>query len=248
MESLYSLINIEIGKKEMICLVGSGGKTSTMFRLARELSSKGKRVLATTTTAIYYPERNQYDEILVSKEEDLDLFDNRSSGCITVLGRSLSYEGKLLGVNPEFLDALFLKGIFDYIIVEGDGSKRRPIKAPAEHEPVIPSCTTKVLGLIGLDSIGKKVCIENVHRVEFFCSALGCCEGDIIDAYMISKLISHEAGLFKAVPSLAERYVILNKADGEKERLAAEDIVQKLSDIGYKPEGIVIARMRDVKT
>lgn len=246
MESLYRLINIEMGKKEMICLVGAGGKTSAMFRLARELSSIGKKVLATTTTAIYYPERKQYDEILISEKESLDLFDNISKCGITVFGRTLSPAGKLLGVNPIFLDSVFCAGLFDCILVEGDGSKGRPVKIPAEHEPVIPSCTTKVLGLIGLDSIGKKVCPENVHRSELFCSILGCHEGDIIDTEIISKLIVNEAGLFKTTPALAKRYLVLNKADGKKENEAAYDIVQKLTDNGYKPAGIVISCIKEV--
>lgn len=246
MKSLCSLINVELGKKEMICLVGAGGKTSTMFRLAKELSSEGRRVLVTTTTAIFYPERNQYDQIVVSDSESLGMFDIRSGG-ITVFGKSVSPEGKLLGANPEFIDAIFLKGIFDYIIVEGDGSKGKPIKAPAEYEPVIPLLTTKVLGLIGLDSIGKKICKEYVHRPEHFCKILGCHMGDVIDADMIIRLIVHEAGLFKAAPASAGRYVVLNKADGERERILAAEIVQKLSAEEHKPDGIIITSMRDVE-
>jgi len=246
MESFYNVINIETRKKEMVCLVGAGGKTSAMFCLARELSAKGKKILATTTTAIYYPESEQYDKILISEKESLDLFYNINDG-ITVLGRSVSPEGKLLGVSPEFLDVLFYEELFDYILVEGDGSKGRSIKAPAGYEPVIPSCTTKVLGLIGLDSIGRKISSEYVHRPELFCSILGCREGDIIDAGIISKLIAHREGLFKASPALAERYVILNKAEGEERRNAASDIKRRLSDMGYNIKGIVISSMKDSK-
>ncbi len=246
MENLYSLINIELERKEMICLVGAGGKTSAMFRLARELSSKGKKILVTTTTAIYYPEQSQYDSMVVSEEESLQLFDNRSNCGITVLGRTTSSEGKLLGVSPKFLDAIFLKGIFDYILVEGDGSRGRPVKAPAEHEPVIPTFTTKVIGLIGLDCIGKEVCTDNVHRPELFGRLLDCNEGDIIDAEMILRLILCKEGLFKASPVHAQNYLILNKADGEKERIAAADIVQKLLDKKYNPEKIVIASLKNL--
>jgi len=242
MESLYSQVNINIWKKEMICLVGAGGKTSAMFRLAKELSAEGKKVLVTTTTAIYYPLGNQHGQIVIADLLLPDLFKSISCG-ITFYGRALSYEGKLLGVDPEFLDALFLKGIFDYIIVEGDGSRGRPVKAPAEHEPVIPSLASRVLGLVGLDCVGKKVCPKNVHRPELFCNITGCREWDIIDADMIGKLIADEEGLFKAVPSRAERYVVLNKADGEKERSAAGEIVQRLSDMGYKPDGIVVTKL-----
>jgi probable selenium-dependent hydroxylase accessory protein YqeC len=245
MENLYDLINIKLEKKDMICLVGAGGKTSTMFRLARELSSKGKKVLVTTTTAIYFPEQSQYDSMLLSEDEALELFDYVNNCGITVLGRTISSEGKLLGVNPGFLDAIFSEGIFDYMLVEGDGSKGRPIKAPAEYEPVIPSRTTKVIGSIGLDCVGKEVCPDNVHRPELFCKLLDCFEGSIIDADMILRLILHKEGLFKATPVQAEKYLVLNKADGEKERIAAFEIAQKLLDNGCRLDGVVIASMKN---
>ena len=43
------------------------------------------------------------------------------------------------------------------VLIEADGAKRRPLKVPAEHEPVIPEMTTHVLSVYGLDSIGKKI-------------------------------------------------------------------------------------------
>jgi probable selenium-dependent hydroxylase accessory protein YqeC len=243
MKAFYSQVNIKLEKKEMICLVGAGGKTSSMFRLAQELSDEGKKVLATTTTAIRCPSRDQHDRIVIADSVLPDFFKDTINGSITVLGKSISNEGKLMGVNPELLDTLFLVGIFDYILVEGDGSKGRPIKAPAGHEPVIPSLTSKVLGLIGLDCIGKRVCPEYVHRPELFCRITGCSEGDTIDTGMVSSLIAHEEGLFKAVPEQAERYVVLNKADGGRERLAAGEIIQRLSNMGYEHDGTVIARL-----
>lgn len=240
------MVNIESEKADMICLIGAGGKTSAMFLLANELAAKGKKVLATTTTAIYYPEQSQYDKIVVSEEESLGLFNAKNRCGITVLGRSISIEGKLLGVNPGFLDAVFSEGIFDYILVEGDGSKGRPVKAPAEHEPVIPACTTKVIGLIGLDCIGKEVCSDNVHRPELFCKLLGCSDGDIIDADIILRLILHKQGLFKAAPAHSEKYLIMNKAEGKMEKRAAYDIAQKLLNNGFDPEQIIIASMRNL--
>lgn len=245
MECMYRVINIEIGIKEMICFVGGGGKTSSMFQLSQELSREGKKVLVTTTTAIYYPEKKQFDNIIVSSKQDLGMFDAADCNSITVLGSSVSSEGKLLGVNPEFLDAIFCKGLFDFILIEGDGSKGRPVKAPAEHEPVIPSYTTKLVGLVGMDCIGKKACEENVHRPEIFCSILGCKEGDIINAEIIGKLIMHKQGLFKAAPSQSEKYLILNKVDGDRERKLAIDITKKILNTGFKLEGIIMSSMKN---
>ena len=43
----------------VISLVGAGGKTSLMFRLAQELSAEGATVLTTTTTRIFMPGQGQ---------------------------------------------------------------------------------------------------------------------------------------------------------------------------------------------
>ena len=244
MNSIHELLKIKTTERELICLVGGGGKTSVMFRLAGELAAKGMKVLVTTTTAIFYPEKSLYDRLIITESETQGFHEWRENDGITVLGRTVSSEGKLLGVDPSLLDHLFQQGIFDYIIVEGDGSKCRPIKAPAGHEPVIPSQTTKVLGIIGIDSIGKKVSEEFVHRPELFCRVTGCNEGDIIDAESVSRLVMQGEGLFKASPANAARYLILNKADGTTEKRAAYDIAEKLTDKGCRLDGIITSSIR----
>lgn len=244
--TMYSLLNIEIERKEMICFVGAGGKTSTMFHLSQELSKRGRKVLVTTTTAVYSPEKKLFDNIIISRQEDIGIFDGIIGGGITVLGRTISSEGKLLGVNPKFLETIFLKGMFDFILIEGDGSKRRPVKAPAEHEPVIPSSTTKLVGLVGVDCIGKTVGEENVHRPEHFCRILGCREGDFIDIEMIGNLIIHNQGLFKSASEQCEKYLILNKVDIENGKKTAIDIAQQLFKTGFRLEGIVMSSIQNL--
>ncbi len=239
MNSLHSLIDLKPGKKDMICIVGAGGKTSVLFQLAEELSVNGCKVLVTTTTAIYQPKSGQYDRVVIGPEEASALFDNGDIEGITVYGRAVSAEGKLLGASPEFLDELYLNGKFDYIIVEGDGSKGRPLKAPASHEPVIPSLTGKLLGVIGLDSIGREVSEAAVHRPEVFCRVTGSEEGSLISTETLVRLVLHEEGLFKAAPAAAQRYLVLNKADSDEDRRNALEMVISLRNKGAGLSGII---------
>ncbi|HEX7593711.1 MAG TPA: hypothetical protein VF429_06025, partial [Anaerolineae bacterium] len=41
-----------VRSKEIVALVGAGGKTTAMFHLADELAAQGKRVVTTTTTRL----------------------------------------------------------------------------------------------------------------------------------------------------------------------------------------------------
>ncbi len=50
------------------------------------------------------------------------------------------------------------------MIIEADGARKLPIKAPAEHEPVIPEFVNTVITVIGLSGLGKPLTEEWVHR------------------------------------------------------------------------------------
>ena len=43
---------LDLHRGEMTALIGAGGKTTTMLRLARELREEGRKILLTTTTQI----------------------------------------------------------------------------------------------------------------------------------------------------------------------------------------------------
>lgn len=221
---IVKFFDIDIGTKEMISVVGGGGKTTTIFNLAFELKRLNKRVLVTTTTAIYNPSRELYDNIVIL-DEKRSIEANWPKGTITVLGRCISTENKILGVDVSFLNDVFSKNLFDFILVEADGSKEKPIKAPASHEPVIPNDTSKVIGVIGMDSLGKIIEDANVHRPEIFCDITNSSMGNIITEETIAKLVVSEVGLFKGTPTESEKYLLLNKAD-------TEVLVNKASIIG----------------
>lgn len=232
---IFEELDINPEKRELISLVGAGGKTTTMFTLAQELKTMGKSVLVTTTTAIYRPTPSQYDNIIIGDVLLMDaLIENSPSATLTltgivVFGSKVSSEGKLLGLDSLYIDKIFEKNIFDFILVESDGSKRKPIKAPAQHEPIIPKLSTKVIGLIGMDALGKKINNENVHRPEIFCSLTNGNLNDNIDEEKIYKLIKSQNGLFKSTPIKSEKYLILNKVESVNDIMVVEKIKKKAS-------------------
>lgn len=228
---MYELFDINLKERELLSFIGAGGKTTTIFKLAKELKNLEKKVLVTTSTAIFYPEKDEFDKIIVSSSNDIiKTLRSINRGTITVIGREISSENKLLGLRKETIDNIYNIDIFDYILVEADGSKRKSIKSPADHEPVIPSRTDKTVGVIGIDSIEKKINEENVHRLEEFCRVVNCKPGDTIDEEKIYRLIKNQKGLFKGSPLKSKKYVLLNKVDNkilEKRALKIVELIIK---------------------
>lgn len=201
--------------------------------------------MLTTTTAIYYPNENDYDKLILYNQSEIlkDLKDIKK-GTVTIIGREVSKEKKLLGLNKEIVEEIHNRNLFDYILVEADGSKRKSIKAPADHEPAIPNRTDRVIGLIGLDSIGKKINEENVHRPEIFCNITNSKKEDRITEDKILNLLTKNKGLFKDVPQKSKKYIMLNKADDEERKKQALLIVDLIYKNKLDVENIIVSNMK----
>ena len=211
---IFSGLHLDPHARELVCLIGAGGKTSVMFNLASALKSMGKKVLVTTTTKIFVPSKNQCNSIVFDASGTSARFNKIKPGSITCLGKELNETAnKIIGVDKEVVDRLFDSRFFDWILVEGDGAKRKTIKAPQEGEPVVPEKTTLALGIIGLDALGMTVNENHVHRCTLFCTVTGAKKNDMIDENHISRLILSPKGLFKNIPKGTKHMVLLNKAD-----------------------------------
>ncbi|WIV12548.1 selenium cofactor biosynthesis protein YqeC [Proteiniborus sp. MB09-C3] len=240
--SIIKYFDIDIGTREMISVVGGGGKTTTIFKLASELKQLDMRVLVTTTTAIYNPSTELYDDLVVL-EDGQSIENGLKNGTITVLGRCISPQNKLLGVDSGFLDTIYNEDLFDFILIEADGSKGRPIKAPASHEPVIPSNTSKVIGVIGIEALGKVIDEANVHRPEIFCEVTNSRIGDVIIEEIIVKLVMAKDGLFKGASADSKKYLLFNKADNEMQMRQASLIGKMIRNKGLLINGLLAGSM-----
>ena len=205
-------------RQGVVSLVGAGGKTSLMFKLAREISDAGDTVLTTTTTKILNPTPQQSSNLIISDDLDTIIKNTeevykKNQRHITAAASRVQPENKLIGLQPEIIDALAATKIFGWIIVEADGAARKPLKAPASHEPVIPESSTHVVGICGLRAVGNPLSETWVHRSERFAEIAGLNSGQTITAEAFGDMLVHEKGIFKGTPSSALRIVFLNQAD-----------------------------------
>ena len=71
-------------------------------------------------------------------------------------------DDKLKGVDPVIVDPM--RSLADCVLVEADGARSRSLKAPADHEPVIPEFTTLTIVVVGLDVLDQRLDSESVHQ------------------------------------------------------------------------------------
>lgn len=218
---------IGVKKGDVVSLVGGGGKTSTMHLLACELYNMGMSVIITTTTHIFPPE----DEHLLLSGDIREIEEALKNHRLLVLASSYEKE-KLKGIVPRLAGEL--KKLADIVIVEADGSRNKPFKAPKENEPVIPPSSTVVIPVVGVDAAYKPLSEEWTHRTEKITEITGLLPGETITPDIIAETILHPMGGMKGVPENAVFVPLINKADTHKDREIAGEISHCLFDRGIK--------------
>ncbi len=237
-----------LGTRELVSLVGAGGKTTLMYRLARELACHGKKVITTTTTRILEPSPEESPCLFVGSEYEqirrfIDV--NLSSSRHITVARDRIEPKKLKGISSDFVGSLWDRREIDYLINEADGAAGRPIKAPREGEPVIPSCSTLVVALLGVDGLGVELREEYVFRCERVSLITGVPAGDRVTAKAMAVLFTHSDGVFKGTPASSRRVVFLNKVDISDGLDRARRIAQKvIGENDSRIERVVLGQLR----
>jgi molybdenum cofactor cytidylyltransferase len=199
----------------IIAFVGAGGKTTAMFQLAREL---GTRVIVTATSHLGAWQTSLADRHIVA--ESPEEVGEIPEGVTLVTG---IIEGeRTQPVNPDVLNSLREKAKRDDIplLIEADGARQKPLKAPAEHEPPIPDFVDTVIVVAGLSGLGKPLSEEFIFRAEMF---RGLSESEnqrvgesknleFVTPEMLVKVLLHPEGGLKNIPSQARRVALLNQA------------------------------------
>lgn len=175
MEELCDLLEVRRG---VTAIIGGGGKTSLMYRLARELRRRGT-VLVATTTRIWPPE---HLEVCTDRADTERALCRRGIVCA---GTSAG-EGKLAA--PAFADWTRLA---DYTLVEADGSKGLPLKAHETREPVIPPESTQVILVLGASGFGRTIA-QAAHRPALYARLAGAAEGDVVTPELAARVLCAE--------------------------------------------------------
>ncbi|MEF8822825.1 MAG: selenium cofactor biosynthesis protein YqeC [Desulfohalobiaceae bacterium] len=221
----------------VLCLVGSGGKTSLMFALAAFLAGQGKRVLSTTTTRIR-PPGPQQSPLCACAKDPLQWLQSRSQADlpahVTLAADHEPDRVKLVGYDPETIDRLGRSGLFHWILAEADGAAGRPLKAPGPGEPVISPGSDHVVGVVGLDGVWDQLTEDNVFRCTEYSALSGIPQGDAVTPEGAGRVVTDKLGLFRGTPEGAKRIVLLNKAESADRRSAGHAMAEVVTLVGLK--------------
>ncbi|NNC93316.1 MAG: putative selenium-dependent hydroxylase accessory protein YqeC [Acidimicrobiia bacterium] len=211
-----------LGARELIAFTGGGGKTTLLLQLSRELAARRQRTVITTTTRLGLDQTEGVEAVW-----SLDPFQIESAlddiGTVFLLSEG---DGrKVRGFEPEIVDELFADTSAAYVLVEADGARGRPLKAPAGHEPVVPSATSIVVVVMGIDAVGRTL-FEAAHRPATAAALTGLAESDRLTAHAAATILTHPAGGLKGIPAAARVVIALTKVDARSEAVAEQIAAQ----------------------
>ncbi len=209
-----------------LALVGAGGKTTALFQLARELTPP---VIVTATTHLLVDQTKLADSHWIVEEPTglVDLEENLR-GVMLVTGPVVGDRTK--GLNDQTL--LRLHAVCQRhdlpLLIEADGSRQHPLKAPASHEPPIPEFVETVVVLVGLSGLGRPLTEEFVHRPDVFARLSGLAPAETITPNALLQVLTHPSGGLKNIPEQARRIVLLNQADSPELQAQAKSLADHL--------------------
>ncbi len=215
--------SLDFGDHEHIALVGGGGKTTLLHTLGRQLDGS---VIMTTTTRMgshqhggFRVVRPEDDPAIQAREEPVLVWNMSDTTVISRTTERAAVGPKVGGVSPEVCDQL--AQLVDHLIVEADGSRQLPFKAPAPFEPVVPTSATKLLSVIGADALGR-VISDQCHRPLRVAALARCHPYQRLDPVHAARVLLHPNGPRRARPDGAEYVIVVTKVDDSTRSLAEE--------------------------
>jgi molybdenum cofactor cytidylyltransferase len=230
-----------------IAFVGSGGKTTAMFQLARTLSkdAKSSPVIVTATSHLGVWQLRLADQhIIAETPTTIENLEHGLRGVILITGeldgdRTKPIDNNLMNWLQQFCGYHSIP-----LLIEADGSRGRPLKAWGEHEPPIPEFVESVVQVVGLRGLGKSLNDENVHRPEIFSQLGGLSMGEATTPDSLVRVLTHAEGGLKNIPVNARKVVVLNQAESPELQSAAQGLAQALI---HSYDSVIIASLEEEK-
>lgn len=228
---LHEALGISSG--DVAAFVGAGGKSGAILAVAGELTRAGMTVLVAPTTKMLSSEADRIGP-LVTSEDDGDLRSKieevLTEAPAVVAGGGMLSKNRVGGLAPERVSGLV--SLADAVLIEADGSRRRPIKGTAGHEPAIPDGATLVVAVGNIHALGTPVDEEHVHRPEVFSDLTGIGPGQSITAGAFAGALAR--GSLAGVPEGARVAALITDVQPGRSMSDASIVTRELWRLGIR--------------
>ncbi|AQL43266.1 dehydrogenase [Halorientalis sp. IM1011] len=205
-----------LGAEGLVCVVGAGGKKSTLWQLAVRID----RAVVTATVRI--PIFDPHVSAVSVTENPVEAIRGADTW---PLGLVPEREGdRYLGYETETVERIAGTEPPDAVLVKADGARMREFKAPNDAEPRIPTATDTVLPLVSAHVVGKPLTDDYVHRVDRVAALTDLSPGEEIRPDNVARVVTSPNGGCKDVPDGATVVPVVNKVDDDADEEAARRI------------------------
>lgn len=232
-----------VERGEIVAFIGAGGKTSTLVALGYELAARGWRVLATTTTRLgadqltLMPAARQASDGAAALALALD--EHRFVFVYTDIRGDKAH-----GVTPAQFTDLLAETNADVILIEADGARGLPLKAPRAHEPVIPAETTLVVSIASLSVLGKPLNTDYVFNADAIIEQSGIAQNSPLKSAHLARILSDDRLGLQGVPETARVMIFLNDAPAQGYGRARGQFIASLLLDSARINGVAIGSSR----
>ena len=249
MDKIWSNLIRNIQPPRVVTIIGGGGKTSLMYYLLTVLKAGGFNAVGTTTTKLSsQPLSGNFVQVASVEEAYKAVQQARGiQDHVTLVSseEGNNITGKMVGIPGEWIDDLASRCRDVVFVVEGDGSAGKSLKGHLGHEPVIPSSSSLVIPVIGIDSMEARLNSQNVHRPARICELTGAIPGSLITTKMISQLLFHPQGYLRNCSEHNLIVPLINKVESvvqgqQAEELGREILANKHPQVG----GVIVGSLR----
>ncbi|WP_251329336.1 selenium cofactor biosynthesis protein YqeC [Haloplanus pelagicus] len=222
---------------KLVCVVGAGGKKTTLYALADRL----ERAVVTATVRIPIFDDHVAD-VRVTRDPVGTLRDATEwpLGLVPERERSDRY----LGYDRETVTAIRATPGHGTVLAKADGARTRLLKAPNEREPQIPATADTVIPVASARVVGAPLADDNVHRPERVADLTGRSLGEPITPEDVGTVLAHRLGGHKRVPPTATVVPLINMVDDDDLAATGREIAAAVHARADVPR-VVLARMAD---
>jgi probable selenium-dependent hydroxylase accessory protein YqeC len=239
-----ALLELLAAHRGLVCVVGAGGKKTTLYRLVEAHLAAGSSRIGLTCTVAMAPPPPSLGRPLIAAGADLaDALARREpERVVEVYAQPSAKAGRIGGVPPETVAALHAKGGFDVTLIKADGARMRWIKAPAQGEPALPPGVTTALPLVSAKIFGQPLSEAVAHRPERVAAVTGARPGEPLTPEHVARLLTSEHGALRGVGQ-ATVVPIINMVDDQGQRTAALAAARQALARSDRLARVVLARM-----